>query len=381
MVSGEGSGIKGNFLGNKRHHEPRPFYVIASCDITGTYDYEVCVFHSHDGHVHDVEINSGGSGDPSGFIQYGEYVYFRANDGTNGSELWVYDLNTHTASMVQDLYVGTNSSAPKEFLEANGKLHFIIDQGAAASICTISSPGTTPVCNAMGPTYINVNFLRTANNGLYFSNGTDSGNLYTLDEFGNATIVGSGTNCSNGLVTDGSNFYTPDGGSNVLRIRLSDNNVSTFYSGAAFPTLHGISNGYLFLDDNGELYSVDVLGGTPLQIRLNFGTPLGNRMVISHDGYTYLLEHEVNSNMDQVIQVHGNGSVFNYATSFTNSQNQLLQTNSIRDFVIINNQIVALVESPWPDTGVWVVDLKSGESHSISGKNLNANTNFAVVLD
>ncbi|OQY00325.1 MAG: hypothetical protein B6I26_08530 [Desulfobacteraceae bacterium 4572_130] len=50
--------------------------------------------------VHD--INTGGSFYPGNFRVSNNKLYFEANDGTNGVELWVYD-GSSTPSMVYDI--------------------------------------------------------------------------------------------------------------------------------------------------------------------------------------------------------------------------------------------------------------------------------------
>src|SRR5688500_1276514 len=40
------------------------------------------------------DINIGGDSGPSGFVQYGSHVYFSADDGTAGVELWRSDGST-----------------------------------------------------------------------------------------------------------------------------------------------------------------------------------------------------------------------------------------------------------------------------------------------
>lgn len=379
-LTGEESGIKGNFLGEK-HYEPRPFYVVASCELNIAANYELCIYHSQHGKVNEIEINGSTGSYPNEFFAYGDYVYFRADDGIVGSELWVYNVRTNEASLVQDLYTGspTNSSAPKSFTLVNGQLYFFIDNGTTASVCKIASPGSTPTCNAMtNEIYTDVNNVRSASDGLYFCNGFDNSYLYSVIENGTTALIGSGTSCVNGLFTDGTNFYTPDFGSNVLRIRLSDNNVSTFFTVSGAPYIYGISNGHLYVEDTGALWSVDVSNGVGNQF-LGYTNPTGNRKVLGHSGNNYFTVYD--GSMDQVAMANLDETAFQFVTNFTSTQNSLLQVDSIRDFHIVENQVVASVEAPNPTTAIWVVNLKSGESYSLTESTVNPSANFAVVLD
>ncbi|MCB9098626.1 MAG: tandem-95 repeat protein [Anaerolineales bacterium] len=69
----------------------------------------------------DIVPGSSGS-NPARFAVYNGKLYFQANDGTHGNELWVY--NGSTASMVADIYSGNSSSSPLYLTVYNGKLYF-----------------------------------------------------------------------------------------------------------------------------------------------------------------------------------------------------------------------------------------------------------------
>ena len=60
------------------------------------------------------DIDSGGSGNPSNFAVMGNTLYFTANDGTNGNELWKSDGTTSGTMMVTDIHSGVASSSPTE---------------------------------------------------------------------------------------------------------------------------------------------------------------------------------------------------------------------------------------------------------------------------
>jgi ELWxxDGT repeat protein len=69
---------------------------------------------------------------PNGFYIYNEIVfknklYFSANDGLNGQELWVSDGTTAGTRLVKD--ISLDSSEPGGFTEFNNKLYFSADDG------------------------------------------------------------------------------------------------------------------------------------------------------------------------------------------------------------------------------------------------------------
>ena len=72
--------------------------------------------------VKDINLGSVGS-DPKELAVFNSRLYFQANDGTNGWELWEYD-DTNDPSLVKDIRSGFNSSAPHQLTVFNGKLYF-----------------------------------------------------------------------------------------------------------------------------------------------------------------------------------------------------------------------------------------------------------------
>ena len=60
-----------------------------------------------------ANINPGNAdSNPRDFMEYNGKLYFRADDGTHGVELWSYDLTNFTAALVEDIEVGSGSSSP-----------------------------------------------------------------------------------------------------------------------------------------------------------------------------------------------------------------------------------------------------------------------------
>ena len=76
-------------------------------------------------------INPTGDAYPNNFCVYGRKLYFAANDGVNGAELWVYDGSL--ATMVKDLEPGSNPSNPNDLIVWKGKLMFRATTSALGS--------------------------------------------------------------------------------------------------------------------------------------------------------------------------------------------------------------------------------------------------------
>ena len=59
--------------------------------------------------VKDIYSGSGGS-NPSDLTAVGNTLYFEADDGTNGTELWKSDGTASGTVMVKDIYSGSSTS-------------------------------------------------------------------------------------------------------------------------------------------------------------------------------------------------------------------------------------------------------------------------------
>jgi ELWxxDGT repeat protein len=107
-----------------------------------------------------ADIHKGcGSSYPGGFYNYTTTVfkdklYFCADDGKHGYELWVYDGNS-PPSLVADIYRGKKSSYPCGFSEYSGKLYFSADDGVHGREVwelTAEDPDQPPSVSFISPT-------------------------------------------------------------------------------------------------------------------------------------------------------------------------------------------------------------------------------------
>lgn len=73
--------------------------------------------------IKDIEPGPEGS-NPRGFVRFGSLVYFTANNGTHGSELWRTDGTAQGTIMVVDLEPGASGSLPSELVVGPGALYF-----------------------------------------------------------------------------------------------------------------------------------------------------------------------------------------------------------------------------------------------------------------
>jgi ELWxxDGT repeat protein len=104
------------------------------------YDYELWVSDGTSNGTYllkNISLNSSSS--PQDFIKVGNIVFFTATDGINGRELWKTDGTAAGTLMVKDInltsvesenYSFSSSSLRKKFVNVNGKLFFLANSGS-----------------------------------------------------------------------------------------------------------------------------------------------------------------------------------------------------------------------------------------------------------
>ena len=81
--------------------------------------------------VEDMNTSDSGAGGsyPYDFTALGDWLYFRADDGLVGSELW--RTNGTSTNRVTDIYSGVDSSYPRHFTTFGDYLHFTANDGTS----------------------------------------------------------------------------------------------------------------------------------------------------------------------------------------------------------------------------------------------------------
>ena len=107
---------------------------------------------------------------------FGTTLYFVANDGTNGDELWKSDGTASGTMMVKDIYNGSDSSDPYSLTAVGNTLYFTADDGTNGYELW-KSDGTTngtmmvkDIDNGSGSS--NPSYLTAVGNTLYFVSTT-----------------------------------------------------------------------------------------------------------------------------------------------------------------------------------------------------------------
>lgn len=90
---------------------------------------------THDAHaqfaVERIDINPGtGHSNPTALTQIDTTLYFQADDGIHGAELWASDGTVSGTHMIKDIYPGIAGSEPLFFTKHNGKVYFAAQDSA-----------------------------------------------------------------------------------------------------------------------------------------------------------------------------------------------------------------------------------------------------------
>ncbi|MCB0363640.1 MAG: hypothetical protein KDD35_13015, partial [Bdellovibrionales bacterium] len=87
------------------------------------------------------DINPGNNGSsPINFIEFNGKLYFSADDGVHGRELWETDGTPISTKLTNDINPGNSSSSPSYFKIVNGKLYFFADKILLGNEIWVMSP-------------------------------------------------------------------------------------------------------------------------------------------------------------------------------------------------------------------------------------------------
>lgn len=138
--------------------------------------------------VDDVEYQAPNSSSPDQFTVVGDRLYFTANDGVEGQELFNVFFEgaatTPTIEQVSDIRVGANSSFPAALTNVDGTLYFSADDGTnGIEPYRVNDDTTVAVANLNPTGSSNPGNFFSALGDVYFSadNGVDGQELYLTD--------------------------------------------------------------------------------------------------------------------------------------------------------------------------------------------------------
>ena len=135
------------------------------------------------------------SSSPQGLTAVGDTLYFRANDGTNGNELWKSDGTNSGTVLVNDIYNGYSSSNPQLLTAVGDALYFRADDGTNGNELWKSdgtNSGTVMVKDIYnGYSSSSPAYLTAVGNTLYFSasDGMNGNELWKSDGTEAGTVM------------------------------------------------------------------------------------------------------------------------------------------------------------------------------------------------
>jgi ELWxxDGT repeat protein len=165
------------------------------------------------------DINSGGGGSYAGSLtNVNGTLYFGADDGVHGSELWKSDGTAAGTTLVADINPGAGSSDIGSPTDVNGTLFFSANDGAHGPVLFKSdgTAGGTTMVKAIWPRdLINVNgtlfFREHGIYGLWKSDGTETGTVQVSSATGGQLTNVNGTLFFNGWDVTGAELWKSDG--------------------------------------------------------------------------------------------------------------------------------------------------------------------------
>lgn len=235
-------------------------------------------------------------------IVYNNKLYFAANDGIHGTEMWVSDGNSKNTYMIKDVNLGTGSSVfdyiPSK-VGMNNIIYYCGSDGVSAGLWRTdgTDTGTKLVYNT---TPNATNYLYASNNKLYFtatdatalygkwycSDGTTSGTKMLFDKLIDQTTVtnivsgGRLTEFNGALYFSGADSAIVSGGLELCKIE--NDSVSIVFKVPHTSKSNGTPEHYVQAFD--KLYFSTIHG---TELWMTDGSPAGTKLIGQYNGIVY----------------------------------------------------------------------------------------------
>ncbi|MBY0477045.1 MAG: hypothetical protein K2Q24_05325 [Chitinophagaceae bacterium] len=283
----------------------------------------------------------------------GNTIFFAANDGNIGSELWKTEGTAASTMLVKDIRAGINGSVINNMVEANGLLYFTADDGVNGGELWRSDgtnggtymlkdirsgsagSGIVQIYNHTEVLYFSAN---NGTNGLelWKTDGTEAGTVMVKDIFTGPSNSMFGTASSNAFLSMGADVYFAASSSNGRELWKSDGTdsgtvmVKDIWTGG----FSSISNHKAALV-NGKLYFAASNGNT-----IN-GTELW--ATDGTDAGTYLVKDIANGSASASPNnlIEFDGTLFFTASSTNNGTPDLWKTDGTNSGTVMVRNFVA----------------------------------------
>ncbi|NOZ45613.1 MAG: hypothetical protein GXO79_02415 [Chlorobi bacterium] len=139
------------------------------------------------------------------FYLYNKKIYFAANDGQHGGELWVTDGTEAGTYMVKDISQN-GSSNPYNFIGFNNELFFKINYGTNLWKTDGTSANTKLIIQ--GNYFKDFSIIRATSNNLYFTKKYDNSELWRMDKDYDCYKIGNFNYIKTFQPTDNSLYFS-----------------------------------------------------------------------------------------------------------------------------------------------------------------------------
>jgi ELWxxDGT repeat protein len=275
------------------------------------------------------DINSGGSSSPNSLTAIGNTLYFQADDGTHGRELWKSDGTASGTVMVKDIYAsphGVAHSSPSELTSFGNALYFRAydptngtelwksDGTTSGTVClkdiiSGSSGGGASQFTVVGDTLFFLAYTVANRYTIWKTNGTTSGTVMVKDTCSGCSSVYDTAPHHFTAVGDTLFFvgarsqyqrvgvWVSDGTTSGTTMLKSFTSSSNYNQIVGF-TPHGDTAYFKHLSSSGTIYSMWQSDGTAsgtVNARLSAFTgttiaPMGTTVYVSHHDNQYKTE-------------------------------------------------------------------------------------------